>query len=119
HGTDTRIEFSLQFVQVIELDESYSRHKRNERSSIFRLTGGGERTESAAMKRVFHGENARLRFAAVLIAHVRERAGQFERAFPGLGAAVAKESAIESRDFSQHLREFCLILVEEKIRNMN
>ena len=56
---------------------------------------------------------------AVLVVHLRKGAGEFERAFPGLGAAVAKESAVKPGDFGQQPREFRLILVEEEIRNMN
>ncbi len=119
HGTNAGIKFSSQVVQVIELDESDARHERNERSSIFRLTGGGQRAESAPMKRIFHGKNARLHLGfaavAVLIVRLREGAGELERSLPSLGAAVAKESAVESGDFGQPLREFRLILVEEQI----
>src|ERR1700716_2772145 len=73
------------------------------------------------MKRVLHGKNARLWIclAAVPIIHLRKGAGELERSFPGLGAAVAKESAVKSGNFGQQPREFRLILVEEKIRNMN
>ena len=39
--TDAEIEFSLQVVQIIELDETHSGHERNKWSPIFRLTGGG------------------------------------------------------------------------------
>ena len=58
HRTDAGIEFPLQVVEVIELDEAHARHERNKRSSIFRLAGGGKRAEGASMKRVFHGKNA-------------------------------------------------------------
>jgi hypothetical protein len=50
---------------------------------------------------------------------LRKSAGEFERSFPGLGAAVAKESAVKPGDLGQQPRQFRLILVEEKIRNMN
>ncbi len=125
HGADAGIKFSLQIVEVIELDESHARHERSERGSIFRLTGGGQRAKGASMKRIFHGKNARLwiglgfGLAAVRVVHLRKGAGQLERPFPGLGAAVAKESAVKPGDFGQQPREFRLILVEEKIRNMN
>src|SRR5258708_7419293 len=119
HGTNAGIKFSLQVVEVIELDESHTRHKRNERSSIFRLTRGGERAEGTSMKRVFHGKNAPPRLAAVAIIHLRKGAGELERTFPCLGAAVAKESAVKSGNVGQQPRELRLILVEEKIRNMN
>jgi len=99
HGTDTGIEFSLQVVEIIELDETHARHERNKWSPIFRLTGGGKRAESASMKRVFHGKNAPFRFAAVPIIHLREGAGELERSFPGLGATVAKEGAVKPGDF--------------------
>ena len=73
------------------------------------------------MERIVHGKNARLRiwFVAVLIIHLRKGAGEFERSFPGLGAAVAKESAVKPGDFGQQPREFRLILVEEQIGHMN
>ena len=60
-----------------------------------------------------------LRLLAVLVVRLREGAGELQRSFPRLGAAVAKESAIESGDFGQQPREFRLILVEEQIGNMN
>ena len=50
---------------------------------------------------------------------MRKSAGQLERSFPGLSAAVAKESAVKPGDLGQQPRQFRLILVEEKIRNMN
>ena len=73
------------------------------------------------MKRILHGENARLciRLAALFAVRLREGAGEFERAFPSLGAAVAKESAVKPRDAGQQPRKFGLILVVEEIRNMN
>src|ERR1035438_1152590 len=73
------------------------------------------------MERVLHGQNARLwiGLADVLIVHLRKGAGQLERSFPGLGAAVAEESAVKPGDFGQQPRQFRLILVEEEIRNMN
>src|SRR5208283_2289210 len=60
HRTNARIEFPLQVVQVIELDETNTRHEWNKGDSILRLAGSGERTDGASMKRVFHGKNARL-----------------------------------------------------------
>src|SRR6266849_9179302 len=73
------------------------------------------------MKRIVHGKNARLWIclAAVAIIRLRKGASQFERSFPSLGAAVAEESAVKSGNFRQQPREFRLILVEEKIRDMN
>src|ERR1019366_10260837 len=71
------------------------------------------------MERVFHGENARLWFVKVPIVHLRKGPGQLERSFPGLGAAVAEESAVKPGDSRQQPREFRLILVEEQIGNMN
>src|ERR1039458_1628738 len=71
------------------------------------------------MKRVLHGKNAPLRLVAVPIIHLRTGAGELERSFPSLGAAVAKESAVKPGDLRQQPREFRLILVEEEIRNMN
>ena len=71
------------------------------------------------MKRILHGKNAPLRLAAVAITHLRKGTGEFERSLPSLGAAVAEESAVKSGNFGQQPREFRLILVEEKIRNMN
>src|SRR6267378_3891911 len=71
------------------------------------------------MKRVLHGKNARLWLVTVAIVHLRKGAGELERPFPGLGAAVAKESAVKPGNFSQQPRELRLIFVEEKIRNMN
>src|SRR5450631_827553 len=123
HGADAGIKFSFQVVEVIELYESHAGHKRNKRRAIFGLTGGGERAKGATMKRVIHGQNARLwiwiGLAAILILHLRKGAGEFERSFPGLGATVAKESAVQSGDLRQQPREFRLILVEEQIGNMN
>ena len=58
-------------------------------------------------------------FAAVLVIHLRKGAGELERSFPGLGAAVAEESAVKPGNSRQLLRQFRLILVEKKIRNMN
>ena len=58
-------------------------------------------------------------FAVIPIVHLRKGAGEFERPLPGLGAAVAKKCAVQSGDVGQHLRQFRLILVEKKIRNMN
>src|SRR6267378_2354633 len=55
HGTNAGIKFSLQVVEVIELDEAYTRHERNKWSPIFRLASGGERAEGASMKRILHG----------------------------------------------------------------
>src|SRR5258708_23187265 len=121
HGADAGIEFSLQVVQVIEVDEAHTRQERHKRSPIFRLTRGSERAKRPSMKRVFHGEDARLWawLAAVLIIHLREGARELERSLPGLGAAVAKESAIKPGDFGHPPREFRLILVEKQIGNMN
>src|SRR5450759_5923270 len=73
------------------------------------------------MERVLHGKDARfwIGLAAVLIVHLRKGTGKLERSFPGLGAAVAKESAVKPGDLRQQPREFRLILVEEQIGNMN
>src|ERR1700730_2906459 len=73
------------------------------------------------MKRVLHGKNARLWtcLAAVPVVHLRKGAGELECSFPGLGAAIAKESAVKPGNFGQQPRELRLILVEEKIRHMN
>ena len=60
-----------------------------------------------------------LALAALLILRLRKGAGELERAFPSLGAAVAKESAVEAGDSRQQPREFRLILVEKKIGNMD
>src|ERR1035437_10078312 len=103
HSADSGIEFPLQVVEVVELDETHTGQWRNKRSSILRLTGSSQRAKSASMKGVVHGENARLWiwFASVLMVGLRKSASEFERAFPGFGTAVAKESAIKPRDFDQ------------------
>src|SRR5260370_7014509 len=119
HGADAGITFPLQIIEIIELDETYTGHERNEWSPVFRLTGCGKRAESASMKRVLHGKNAPFRLAAVAIIHLRKSAGEFERAFPCFSAAIAKEGAVEPGNFGQQPRELRLILVEEKSRNMN
>src|SRR5258708_4136677 len=119
HGADAGIKFSLQVVHIVELDETYPRHQRNERSPIFRLTRGGERAEGASMKRVLHGKNAPFRFDSIAIIHLRKGAGELERSFPRLGAAVAEESAVKPGNFGHQLRELGFVLVEEKLRNMN
>ena len=67
HSADAGIKLSFQIVQVIELDETHARHERNERRSIFRLTGSGERAKGAPMKRVLHGKNARLWIGLVAV----------------------------------------------------
>src|ERR1019366_944487 len=78
HGADSGIEFPLQVIQVIELDETHAGHERNKRGSIFRLTGSGKRAKGASMKRVIHGEDARLLIwiglAAILIVGLRKSA---------------------------------------------
>src|ERR1035438_4075508 len=51
-------------------------------------------------------------------ARLRKGAGDFERPFPGFGAAVTKKHAIESGYLGQHLRQLSLILVKKQIRNM-
>src|ERR1039458_622204 len=75
------------------------------------------------MKRVLHGENARLWiwiwFAAVAIVHLRKSAGELEGSFPSLRAAVAKKNAVKPGDSGQQPREFRLILVKEQIGHMN
>src|ERR1700730_3925490 len=119
HSADAGITFPLQIVEIIELDETYAGHERNEWGPVFRLTGCGKRAESASMKRVLHGENAPFCLAAAAIIHLRKSAGELERAFPCLSAAIAKEGAIEPGNFGQQPRELRLILVEEKIGNMN
>src|ERR1019366_4524323 len=119
HRANAGIKFSSQVVEVIELDETHAGHERSERGSIFRLPGGGQRAKGASMKRVLHGKNAPLRLVAVPIVHLRKGAGELERSLPGLGAAVAKESAAKPGDLRQQPREFRLILVEEQIGNMN
>src|SRR5258708_30152541 len=72
HGADAGIKLSLQVVGIIGLEESYTRHERNKRSSIFRLTRRGKRAEGAYMKRGFHGKNAPFPFASVAIIHFRK-----------------------------------------------
>src|SRR5580658_529286 len=119
YSTDAGIKFSSQVVEIVEFDKSDAGHERNERSSVFQLTGRGQRAKGTSMKRIFHGENAPLRLAAVSMVRLRKGAGELERSFPGLGAAVAKESAVKPGNFRQLLRQFRLILMEEQIRNMN
>src|SRR5260370_12526272 len=81
HGTAAGIEFSLQHLQVIEVDEAHTRQDRHKRSPIFRLTRGSERAKRPSMQRVFHVEDARLWawLAAVLIIHFREVSRGLER----------------------------------------
>ena len=47
------------------------------------------------------------------------RAGQFERAFPGLGATIAKEDAVQAGALGKLQRQLRLALVKEEIRGVD
>ena len=109
----------MQLFNIVKLDEARTRHEGNEWRAIFRLTRSRERSECAAVKRIIHGQNAPFRFTAILVIGLRKSTGKFQRSFPRLSAAVAKEGAVEAGDFGQKPRQLALILMKEKIRNVN
>ena len=119
NGANAAIKLALEIVNVVESDEPDSRHQRRERMPIFFLSSGGQRAKGAAVKRILQRQQTPLGFVAVAVLGAGKGAGHLERAFPGLGAAVAEESLVQAGDPGQPLRQLGLELVEEQIRHVN
>ena len=86
---------------------------------IFFLPGRGQRAKRPAMKRIFQRQQTPLGFVAVVVLGAGKGASQFERAFPGFGAAVAEKRLVQAGNFRQPLRQLRLVLVEKQIRHVN
>ena len=67
-----------------------------------------------AMKRIFQRQNPPFGFVpVVIIQRKRKSTRQFQRAFPGFGAAVAEKSFVEAGNFDQLLGQLGLIFVKK------
>ena len=119
NGADAAIKLPLEIVNIVEGDKPDSRHQRRKGMPIFFLPGGGQRAEGAAMKGILQRQQTPLGFVAVAVLGAGKGASQLERAFPGLGAAVAEKCFVQTGDLGQPLRQFRLELVEKQIRHVN
>jgi hypothetical protein len=70
------------------------------------------------MKRIFKREES-LPGPAIPVVRVGVDPRQFQSSFPGLSAAVAEKYPLKTGNFCELLRQLCLELVIEKIRDVN
>ena len=119
NGADAAIELALQIVDVVEANETDAGQQRRKGMAILRLSGGGQRSKGAAVEGIFESDNAPLGFVSVGIVDPREGTGQFQRAFPGLGAAIAEENFFQAGNLDELLRQIGLELVEKQVRDVN
>src|SRR5215471_18996556 len=87
--------------------------------AILCLPSSSERTEGAAVKRIVQRQDPPLGLVAIGILNAGKGTGELEGAFPGFGAAVAEEGAIEPRHFRELFRELRLKLMEEQVGNVD
>src|SRR5260370_39527355 len=90
-GADAGIEFFSQIVYIVVTNKLDSRHQGHKGIAVFRLSGGGERSKGAPMKRVFHGQHAPGRLRSIAAAAGRVAAGSLWSAVPRSCSAVSKQ----------------------------
>ena len=71
------------------------------------------------MKGIFQRQQTPLGFVAIAVLGARKGPSQLERAFPGLGAAVAEKCLVQTRNLRQSLRQLRLVLVKKQVRYVN
>ena len=99
--------------QIVEGDVPETGDHRFKTLLDFGLAGGGDAGQRAAMKGIFRRQN----FETALI--VAEFAGQFEKPFIGLAAAVAKENLARPDQADEFFRQKPLRLLVIKIGNVD
>src|SRR5271157_945491 len=118
-GTDFIRKFRAQVSDIVELHKIDAWHNRAEWLAILGLVSGGDGAEGAAVKALLKGDKSCADLLAFAAQESGVRAGQLERAFPGLSAGVGKECAIKAGTLGKPLRQLRLALVEKQIRNVN
>src|SRR5260370_17321763 len=83
-GADAGIEFFSQIVYIVVTNKLDSRHQGHKGIAVFRLSGGGERSKGAPMKRVFHGQHPPGRLGSIPAAGAGLIAGQLYTPLPPL-----------------------------------
>src|ERR1039458_5891454 len=87
-------------------------HHRLKTFLDFRLSGGGHAGEGAAVKRILRRQDFKTSFIVAVFAR------QFEQAFIGFAAAVAKKYFAGANQSGQFFRQRALRFLEIKIGNM-
>ena len=102
-GTYAAVELPLQVLCVVECDEADPWNQGREGMPVFLLSGGGQRTKSAAVERILQSQKTPLGFVTVAVLRSRESACELESAFPGFGTAVTEKGLLQTRNLGQSL----------------
>ena len=119
NGADFIGELCAQIGNIVEADKLDAGNDGAERLAVFGFIGGGHGAEGAAVEALLQGEKLcadRLAFAAQ---QAGVGAGQLERAFPGFGAGVGEEDAVEAGALGEAQRQFRLALVIVEVRGVD
>ncbi len=119
NGADFVRKFGAQIGNIVEAHELDAGNDRPERLAILGLVGGRDGAEGAAVEALLEREKLRADRFAFAAQQAGMGARQLQRAFPGFGAGVGEEDAIQAGALGEPQRKLRLALVIEEVRGVD
>ncbi len=105
--------------EVVEGDELDVGHDGSEGLAVGGLVRGGDGAHGAAVEAVFECEEFGADVAAFRAQELGVGAGELECGFPGFGAGVGEEDAVEAGDLGEAERELGGVRVVEEVAGVD
>ena len=118
-GADFIGKLCAQIGDVVEADKLHARNHRPERFAVFRLVSCRNGAERAAVKALLKGKELGADVDAFAAQQAGVGTGQLHGAFPGFGAGVGEEDAVQAGSLSEAQRQFGLPFVIEEVRGVD
>ena len=118
-GADVVGELGAQVGDVVEANELDAGNDGSEGLAVLRLVGCRDGAEGAAVEALLERKKLGADGLAFAAQQAGMGAGEFQRAFPGFGAGVGKEDAVEAGTLGETQSELGLALVIEEVRRVN
>ena len=114
---DGIVEFSFEIRDIVELHEFHPGNERSKWRAVFFRGGNAERAEGAPVKRICHGQEARLGGTVGGNAFLGQatKARELQSAIDRFGATVGEEHAIEAGPLDKFACERTLKFVVKQI----